>query len=44
MTKLEIKNSAEFLFRLRYPADEMVMLNKRLIESFKNAGFDFFIV
>jgi len=43
MTKLEIRNNAEFLFRLRYPADEMVMLNKRLIESFKNAGFDFFI-
>jgi FMN reductase [NAD(P)H] len=43
MTKLEIRNNAQFLFKLRYPADEMVMLNERMIESFKHAGFDFFI-
>jgi hypothetical protein len=43
MTRLEIRNNAQFLFNLRYPADVMLMLNKRLIESFKNAGFDFFV-
>jgi nitroreductase len=43
MIRLEIRNNAQFLFKLRYPADIMVMLNKRLIESFKNAGFDFFV-
>ncbi|MDO9087241.1 MAG: nitroreductase family protein [Anaerolineaceae bacterium] len=43
MTKLEIRNNAEFLFKLRYPNDVMVKMNKHLIESFKNAGFDFFL-
>ncbi len=43
MTKLEIRNNAQFLFNLRYPAEIMVRLNERLIESFKNAGFDFFV-
>ncbi len=43
MTKLEIRNNAEFLFKLRYPNDVMVRMNKHLIDSFKNAGFDFFI-
>jgi nitroreductase len=32
---------AQFLFKLRYPADRMVVLNKGSIESFKNASFDF---
>jgi FMN reductase [NAD(P)H] len=43
MTKLEIRNNAEFLFKLRYPNDVMVKMNKHLFESFKNAGFDFFL-
>ena len=43
MTKLEIRNNAEFLFKLRYPNDVMVRMNKHLIDSFKNAGFDFFM-
>ena len=43
MTKLEIRNNAEFLFKLRYPNDVMVKMNKHLIDSFKNAGFDFFV-
>lgn len=43
MTKLEIRNNAEFLFKLRYPNDVMVKMNKHLIESFKSAGFDFFV-
>ena len=42
MTRLEIRNNAQFLFNLRYPADVMVRLNDNLIESFKNAGFTFF--
>lgn len=42
MQKLEIRNNAQFLFKLRYPADVMVQLNHRLLESFRNAGFDFF--
>jgi nitroreductase len=43
MTRLEIRNNAQFLFRLRYPADVMVKMNKELIASFKRAGFDFFV-
>jgi len=43
MTKLEIRNNAEFLFKLRYPNDVMVKMNKHLFDSFKNAGFDFFV-
>jgi nitroreductase len=41
MKKLEIKSNAEFLFKLRYPADKMVKMNEGLFRSFKNAGFDF---
>jgi len=43
MTKLEIRNNAEFLFKLRYPNGVMVKMNKHLMDSFKNAGFDFFV-
>jgi hypothetical protein len=43
MTRLEIRNHAQFLFNLRYPADIMLLLNQDLIESLKNAGFDFFV-
>ena len=42
MKKLNIKNNAQFLFKLRYPSDEMIKLNETLISAFKNAGFDFF--
>jgi nitroreductase len=42
MTRLEIRNNAQFLFKFRYPADMMVRLNKKIIDSFKKAGFDFF--
>lgn len=42
MKKLEIKNNAEFLFKVRYPAGAMIKLNKTIINSIKNAGFDFF--
>lgn len=41
MKKLEIKNNAQFLFKLRYPSDEMVKMNEDMIRSIKNAGFDF---
>ena len=43
MTKLEIRNNAQFLFNLRYPTDIMVQMNKHLIDSFNNAGFDFLV-
>jgi nitroreductase len=42
MKKLEIKNHAQFLFKLRYPAKAMVELNGKQIKSFKNAEFNFF--
>ena len=42
MKKLEIKNNAEFLFKVRYPSDAMIKLNETIINSIKNAGFDFF--
>jgi nitroreductase len=41
MQKLEIKNNAEFLFKLRYPTDVMVTYNREMIESMKRSGFDF---
>ncbi len=41
MKKLEIKSNSDFLFKLRYPADMMVEINEGIIESWKNAGFDF---
>ena len=40
--KLNIKNNAQFLFKFKYPSEEMVKLNENLIRAFKNAGFDFF--
>ena len=42
MKKLNIKNNAQFLFKLRYPSEDMIKLNETLISAFKNAGFDFF--
>jgi len=42
MTKLAVKNNAEFIFKLRYPADLMVESSAEAIDTFKNAGFDCF--
>jgi nitroreductase len=42
MARLEIRNNAQFLFKLRYPTDVMVKMNRKMIDSFKNSGFDFF--
>ncbi|MBY8992703.1 MAG: nitroreductase family protein [Candidatus Lokiarchaeota archaeon] len=39
--RLNIKNHAQFLFKLRYPTEAMVSMNQDLIKSFKNAGFNF---
>jgi nitroreductase len=44
MQKLEIRNNAQFLFKLRYPAQAMVGLNEKIAGALKNAGFDFFSV
>jgi len=44
MKRLDIKNSAEFLFKIRYPASVMVSMNENLIRSFRNAGFKMFDV
>ena len=40
MKKLEIRNNAQFLFNLRYPADRMVQMNQHLMGSLREAGFD----
>jgi len=42
MKRLEIRNNAQFLFKLRYPSEAMIKMNKDLICALKNAGFDFF--
>lgn len=42
MKKLEIKNNAQFLFKVRYPSEAMIKLNETIINSIKNAGFNFF--
>ncbi len=39
MKELGIKNNAQFLFKLRYPSQEMVKMNEGLRQAFKNAGF-----
>lgn len=41
MKKLEIRNNAQFLFKLRYPPEVMAKMNENLISALKNAGFDF---
>jgi nitroreductase len=41
LDKLAIKSNAEFLFKVRYPSEAMIELNKEIIGSFRNAGFDF---
>jgi FMN reductase [NAD(P)H] len=40
--RLDIQNHAQFLFKVRYPAEWMSQLNQRLLQSLKNAGFDLF--
>ncbi len=42
MKKLGIKNNAQFLFKIRYPAETMIKLNENLVDAFKNAGFSCF--
>jgi nitroreductase len=41
LDKLAIKSNAEFLFKVRYPSEAMMELNKEITGSFRNAGFDF---
>lgn len=41
MNALGIRNSADFLFRLRYPTDAMVAAGGRLAASLRRAGFAF---
>lgn len=40
MRKLEIRSNAQFLFELRYPQDQMVALNREILDSLREAGFD----
>jgi nitroreductase len=44
MKRLDIKNNAQFLFKVRYPTHVMVQMNQSLLQSFKNAGFEMFTV
>jgi nitroreductase len=39
--KFKIKNPAQFLFNIRYPAKAMVAMNKKLFRELKEAGFEF---
>ena len=41
MDELNIRNSAQFLFELRYPQKVMVDGNAKLLASLRRAGFDF---
>jgi nitroreductase len=42
LAKLNIRNNAQFLFKYKYPADEMVKMNEGFKRALKNAGFEFF--
>jgi nitroreductase len=42
MTKLGVKSSAEFVFKVRYRADLMIERNAEAIDIFRTAGFDCF--
>jgi hypothetical protein len=42
LAKLNIKNNAQFLFKYKYPSDEMVKMNEGFKRALKNAGFEFF--
>lgn len=41
MDRLHIKSHAEFLFKLRYPTDVFVKMNRRVAEAIRDAGFGF---
>lgn len=41
MKRLEIKNSAQFLFKLRYPSETLINLNEDLIHALRDGGFGF---
>jgi hypothetical protein len=41
MKRLQIKNSAQFLFKLRYPSETLIRLNEGLIHALRDAGFGF---
>jgi nitroreductase len=38
--KLEIRSNAQFLFELRYPQGRMVALNREILDSLREAGFE----
>jgi nitroreductase len=42
MKQLDIRNSAQFLFQVRYPTKMMVRMNQRILQSIRNAGFKIF--
>jgi FMN reductase [NAD(P)H] len=42
MKRLEIRNNAQFLFKVRYPSEKMIQMNDGLFRSWKKAGFHFF--
>ncbi|MHA2008741.1 MAG: nitroreductase family protein [Promethearchaeota archaeon] len=41
VSRLKIRNHAQFLFNLRYPSKAMVSMNKDQIQAFRKAGFNF---
>ena len=41
MDRLNIGSHAEFLFRLRYPTDVFVRMNRRVADAIRDAGFGF---
>jgi nitroreductase len=43
MKRLDIRNNAQFLFKVRYPTKVMVRMNHRIAQSIKNAGFEIFL-
>ena len=42
LVKLNVKNNAQFLFRFRYPSDDLLEMNQGLVQAFRNAGFDLY--
>jgi nitroreductase len=42
LVKLNVKNNAQFLFRFRYPSDDLLEMNQSLVQAFRNAGFDLY--
>ena len=41
VSRLGIKNHAQFLFNLRYPSKAMVNMNEEQIQAFKRTVFNF---